>query len=115
MITFRLYDFSLVIQALLHGGIICIMDIRERLKQAYNIIVQVQRDKATGILEFELKEMENVFVLLLLGSLVGFPSPPAAISIELLPYLEKEIKIMVSRADMAQDPLGMLLGMLEID
>lgn len=88
---------------------------KQRLKRAYDIVIQVQRDKATGMLEFELKEMENIFILLLMGSLAGFPSPPAAISIELFPYLEKELQIMVSRADMAQDPLGALLAMLDID
>lgn len=88
---------------------------KQRIKHAYNIVIQVQRDKATGMLEFELKELENIFILLLMGSLAGFPSPPAAISIELLPYLEKELHVMISRADMAQDPLGALLAMLEID
>ncbi len=97
------------------GGIISHMNTFHRIKRAYEIFVQVQRDKATGMLIFELKELENIFILLLLGSLAGFPSPPPAISIELLPYLEKELQVMISRADMSQDPLGTLLGMLEID
>ncbi len=81
----------------------------------WEIAVQVHRDKATGMLEFELKEMENIFVLLLFGSFVGLPSPPSAMALELMPYMEEEIKLMISRADMAQDPLGSLLGMLEVD
>jgi hypothetical protein len=35
--------------------------------------------------------------------------------VELLPYLENELRIMIARADLAQDPLGALMGMLEID
>jgi hypothetical protein len=84
-------------------------------RRALAIVLQVQRGKASGMLEFELKELENLFMLLLLGSLVGLPSPPAAVAVELLPYLEEEFRLMVARADLAQDPLGALLGMLEID
>lgn len=85
------------------------------MKKVWRVVDQVQRDKATGMLEFEIKELENIFVLLLYGSFVGLPSPPTAMAFELMPYMEDEIKLMISRADMAQDPLGALLGMLEID
>jgi len=85
------------------------------LKRAFWVVRQVHRDKATGMLEFELKEMENVFLLLIIGGFVGMPSPPAPIALELLPYLEKEIAIMLSRSDLSNDPLGALMGMLEID
>ncbi len=91
------------------------MNIQDRLRKFFEIVVQVQRDKATDMLEFELKELENVFIVLLLGSFIGLPSPPAVMSLELIPYLEKEMHIMISRADMAQDPLGTLLSMLDID
>ncbi|MFA5027952.1 MAG: hypothetical protein WC713_08735 [Candidatus Methylomirabilota bacterium] len=87
----------------------------DHLRTAFRVVVQVQRGKASGMLEFELKELENLFTILLLGSLVGLPSPPAAIAVELLPYLEEELRLMVARADFSQDPLGALLGMLEID
>jgi hypothetical protein len=81
----------------------------------WNVVVQVHRDKATGMLEFELNEMENLFVLLLMGSFIGMPSPPAAMAMELMPYMEEEIRLMVSRADFAQDPLGAVMGMLNVD
>lgn len=85
------------------------------VRKALRIVAQVQRSKASGMLEFELKELENLFMLLLLGSLVGVPSPPAAMAMELLPYLEDELRLMLARADFAQDPLGALMGILEID
>jgi hypothetical protein len=87
----------------------------EFLGKAWRVMVQVQRDKATSMLEFELKEIQNVFALTLIGSFVGQPSPPAAVTFELLPYLDDELRVMFSRADLAQDPLGSLMGMLEID
>ena len=89
--------------------------IRHFIKRAVATVVQVNREKAVGIMEFELKEMENIFALLILGGFVGLPSPPAPIAIELLPLLERELKIMLARSDLAQDPLGALVGMLEVD
>lgn len=85
------------------------------LAGAYRVIRQINRDKATGMLEFELTELQNLFALMILGSLVGLPAPPPAVAFELLPFLEDEIRVMTSRADFSQDPLGALVGMLEID
>jgi hypothetical protein len=89
--------------------------VRVFLSKAFRVIRQINRDKATGMLEFELKELENIFLLLIIGGFVGMPSPPAPVALELLPYLEKEIAIMLSRSDLSNDPLGALMGMLEID
>lgn len=86
-----------------------------KLRSAWRVMVQVHRERAVGMLEFELKELENIFTLLLLGGFVGLPSPPAPIAIELLPLLEREIAVMLSRSDLAQDPIGALMGMLEVD
>ena len=76
---------------------------------------QVNRDNATEIMEFELKELENIFTLMIVGGFVGMPSPPAPIALELLPLLEREISIMLSRSDFAQDPLASLVGILDVD
>ena len=76
---------------------------------------QVNRDNATEIIEFELKELENIFTLMIVGGFVGMPSPPAPIALELLPLLEREISIMLSRSDFAQDPLASLIGILNVD
>ncbi len=85
------------------------------LKSALAVAGQIQRDKATGMLEFELKELENIFALLIVGGFVGLPSPPAPIALELLPLLERELRILFARSDMSQDPIGSLMGMLEMD
>ena len=84
-------------------------------KSAMKIITQINREKATGMLEFELKELENIFALLILGGFAGLPSPPSPIAVELMPYMERELTILLSRTDLSQDPLGILMGMLEID
>ena len=78
-------------------------------------LLQINREKASSMIEFELKELENIFSLLILGGFVGMPSPPVPIAIELLPYMERELVIMLARTDMAQDPLGSLMGLLDVD
>ncbi|MFQ3620203.1 MAG: hypothetical protein SNJ78_04555 [Spirochaetales bacterium] len=89
--------------------------LRKLWEEFWNTAVQVHRDKATGMLEFELTEMENLFTVLIFGSFIGFPAPPAALAMELLPYIEEELRVMVSRSDFAQDPLGAIMGMLNVD
>ena len=74
---------------------------------------RLQRERATAVLELELKELENVFALLVFGGFVGHPSPPAPLAAELLPLLERELRVAASRADLAHDPLAALAGTLD--
>jgi len=83
-------------------------------RSAIRIFTQVNREKATSILEFETHELENIFALLVLGSFAGLPSPPSPIAVELLPYMERELLMLLSRTDLAQDPIGARAGMLEV-
>jgi len=85
------------------------------LRKAVAVAVQTNREKAVEVLEFELKELENIFTLLILGAFVGLPSPPAPIAMELLPLMERELTVMLARSDFAQDALCGLMGILEID
>lgn len=89
--------------------------VSETIGKVIRTVVQVHREKASGFIEFELKELENIFSLLILGGFVGMPSPPVPIALELLPYLERELTIMLARSDMAQDPLASLVGLLDVD
>jgi len=84
------------------------------IKSAIHIVTQINRERATGLIEFEEKELENIFALLILGGFAGLPSPPSPIAIELLPYMEKELIMLLSRTDLAQDPIGVLAGMFEM-
>jgi len=45
------------------------------IKSAFEVFTQVNREKATSMLEFELKELENIFALLILGGSLVFPLP----------------------------------------
>ncbi len=55
-------------------------------------------------IEFELKELENVFALMVLGSMVGLPTPPTPVAAKILPHMERELRVMLERSD------GMCLG-----
>ncbi len=67
----------------------------------------------TSVVEEELKEMENAFAVILLGALVGIPSPPSYISVKLLPHMEREILIMFSRSVPSEDILAHWFSTLE--
>lgn len=72
----------------------------------------VNRNKATQMLAFEVMEMENIFSLLLFGSFTGMPSPPAHITLQLLPLMERELKLMFSRINVAHDALAEVVSIL---
>ncbi len=56
--------------------------------------------------EKELKEMENAFALCIIGSFARIPAPPSYLSLLLLPYLEREIKVMIVRSETHDDRLA---------
>ena len=85
------------------------------LREFFRYIGQVNRIKATDMLIFELNELENIFTILLFGSFMGLPAPPAAMAIELLPYMEDELRLMISRADFAKDATASVMDMLHVD
>lgn len=63
----------------------------------------------------EMEEMENIFALLVLGSFVGLPAPPTFLAVELLPFMERELKVLSRRAEDAGDMLAEMCGTLGID
>lgn len=73
------------------------------------------RARSTEFLEFELKELENVFGLLVLGAFAGFPSAPAGISLRLAPHMARELYVMVRRAGTLDDVGGEVLGLLGLE
>ncbi len=75
----------------------------------------VHREKAAGITQWEEKELENIFILLLTGSFSGIPAPPAFVAAELLPLLSRELKIFNQRAEDSFDTLAEMTGILDID
>jgi len=73
-----------------------------------------QREQAIALTRVEARELENIFALLLLGSFVGFPAPPSFLAVELLPFMEKELRILNQRAKDADDMLAEMCGTLGI-
>jgi hypothetical protein len=85
---------------------------KKRFKEFINDLQIINRDKATEILEYEVMELENIFTLLLFGSFTGMPSPPVHITFQLLPLMEKELKLMFNRINTAHDGLADLVSIL---
>ena len=72
----------------------------------------VNRENATKIVEYEIEEMEHIFALLLFGSFTGMPSPPVHITLQLLPLMEKELKLMFTKVATAHDALAEITEVL---
>ena len=77
-------------------------------------MMQALRQTSTDRLEFELREMENIFGLLVLGSFIGIPSPPTGISLRLLPHMFHELALMHRRARDLDDIFGEMAGLMDI-
>ena len=76
---------------------------------------QTHREKVVALTAFEARELENMFVLLLMGAFTGLPAPPSFLSAELLPHLEHELKVLNRRAENASDALAELAGAMDIN
>lgn len=77
-------------------------------------IDKTHRSNVCALTVTEVEELQNVFALLLLGSFIGLPSPPSFLAVELLPYMQKELKILNERAQDANDKMAEMFGTLGI-
>jgi hypothetical protein len=66
----------------------------------------ISRKKAIDDLEWEIQELRHIFAILTLGSFIGIPASPLPIAFELLPDLETEFAILLSKIGTAHDPLS---------
>ena len=89
--------------------------IKRKLAELWRIADQTARGKAVETVEHEVEELTHIFALLVLGVFVGLPAPPAQITLELMPDLEAELDLMLSKVTTAHDPLGELFSVLGID
>ncbi|MBA7519684.1 hypothetical protein ES705_11771 [subsurface metagenome] len=87
-------------------------NLKQKLVVFFKDLQSVNRNKATGMLAFEVMELENIFTLLLFGSFTGMPSPPVHITLQLLPLMERELKLMFSRINVAHDGLAEVVSTL---
>lgn len=75
---------------------------------------QIARYKAVETIEHEVEELENIFGVLTLGSFIGVTCPPMQISLELMPFMEKELMLMLEKVDTAHAPVSCLFSVLNI-
>ncbi|RKX83677.1 MAG: hypothetical protein DRP57_07455 [Spirochaetes bacterium] len=85
------------------------------IKWLVSVMGESHKNRVTELTAYEERELENIFILLLMGSFTGIPSPPAFLAVELFPYLEHELKILEVRAKDSSDALSELAGLLDID
>lgn len=85
------------------------------LRTVFSSFHAMHQENACALTIVETEELENIFALLLLGSFVGFPSPPTFLAVELLPFMEKELKMLHKRAEDSGDMLAEMCGTLGID
>ena len=89
--------------------------IKNKIVAAFQTTDAVMRGRAVETIAYELDELDNIFGILVLGTFIGIPSPPMHITMDLLPLMENEMKIMLEKISTAHDPLGDLFSVLEID
>lgn len=75
---------------------------------------EVARSKAVTSIEAECEELEYIFALLVQGSFVGIPSPPAQLSLDLLPLMEKDLMLLLERMNTSNEPLSRLFSVFDI-
>lgn len=88
--------------------------LRKALRAFFELYSESMRHTATDRIEWETLELENIFALLVLGVYVGLPSPPMQLTLELMPLMERELVLMINRADTANDPLAELFSILDV-
>jgi hypothetical protein len=86
----------------------------QKINNTWGLYKEAARETAVETLETELGEMENIFGLLVLGSFIGFPSPPMQITLDLLPEMEQHFVLMLNKVDMAQSPISNLLSTFDV-
>ncbi|HRR46957.1 MAG TPA: hypothetical protein P5172_06500 [Syntrophales bacterium] len=91
---------------------------RSLLRRCRDLLTDIgtaHREQAVALTCLEVQELENIFALLLLGSFVGLPAPPTFLSVELLPFMERELRVLHQRAEDAHDMLAEMMGSLGVD
>lgn len=87
----------------------------ERLKRFFKGLDMGMREVSTSLIEKELEEYENIFALLTMGIFSGIPSPPTGIILRILPYMQREIYVMIKRSATLDDIFAETLSHFDID
>ncbi len=73
------------------------------------------KERAYSIYDSETLEKEKLFSFLLYGWMIGFPLPVTFLSLDTLPYAEKELKKLFLIIRDMDDVFGSTLGKFDID
>jgi hypothetical protein len=71
---------------------------------------QAMLEQSVEALEAEYVELENAFLTMLFGPLIGVKTIPALLSLELLEAVKEEVSILESRGFRGEDVLGDLMS-----
>ena len=88
--------------------------IKKKLKEYWSAFDAAAKEKATEIVEYELYELQNIFAIVVIGSFVGMPAPPMQITLDLLPYMEEELVIMMDKISTANSPISDLVSIMDV-
>ena len=88
-------------------------DLRD-ISDTNHALRQEQAIKATEIVEYELYELQNIFAIVVIGSFVGMPAPPMQITLDLLPFMEEELIIMMDKISTANSPISDLVSIMDV-
>lgn len=69
-------------------------------------------ESSVQVLEAEYLELENAFLTMLLGSLVGIKTMPSLIALEVLATVRDEVKVLLTRGYKGEDVFADLFGVL---
>ncbi len=86
----------------------------KKISDFLSAIISVFKGRSVEYIEAELRELENVFALIVLGSFIGLPSPPSTISLRLLPYMGRELLVMSRVSERLDDMLGEMAGLFDV-
>jgi hypothetical protein len=87
-------------------------DILEHVRDVFKGFL---RASAYGRVEMDVVERKAMLGVLVLSPLVGIPLVPAAISLELLPYMEEHLRLALLRASRLDDAWGLLAGRFDVE
>ncbi len=88
--------------------------IKMKIRKFIDIVKGTLQAKSIEYIQVELRELENIFALILLGSFIGLPSPPTSISLRLLQHMARELLVMQHVSERLDDMLGEMAGLFEI-
>ena len=86
--------------------------ILKTLKSNLQQIDAIHRQKAID--EWEVRELKHIFALTTMGMFVGMPSAPLSVTMELLPDMQQEFAILISKIDTAHSPLSDYFSRLDV-